>query len=153
MMRIRTEAYVFVSGIQHPILIGRASCHFLEPSAEMLRVGKSQFVGYFADGLRGVEHPFFRHLEHLLLDVFQGGHSGLLLDEVAEIVGGKAKRFGALLYRRHPLCCGLARCEIVVQQILEAGQDVVVGIFAGDELTVVETDAVVEQQFDVVGNQ
>lgn len=144
---------LFVSGIQHPILIGCASRHFLEPAAEMLRVGESQFVGDFADGFRGVEHPFFRHVEHLLLDVFQGGHSGLLLDEIAEIVGGKAKRIGALLNRGHPLCCGLARCEIVIQQVLEAGQDIVVGIFAGDELAVVETDAVVEQQFDVVGNQ
>jgi len=35
--------------------------------------------------------------------------------------------------------------EIVVQQIFEPGENVFVDIFAGDELTVVETDTIVEE--------
>lgn len=97
--------------IHCPVFVRRAPCHLLEPAVEMQGIGKSQFVGYLADGFRGVESPFFRHVKHLLPDVFQSGHSGLLLHEVAEIVSQEVKRVGTVLHRRHPSFGGPARCE------------------------------------------
>lgn len=43
---------------------------------------------------------------------------------------------------------GLVRCEVVIEQFLEMGQNVLVGFLAGDELAVVETGAVIQEQFD-----
>ena len=35
----------------------------------MLRIWKSQFVGYLADGFGDIEYTLFRYIEHLLLDM------------------------------------------------------------------------------------
>lgn len=57
--------------------------HFLEPTAEMLRIWKSQFVGYLADGFGDIEYTLFRYIEHLLLDMFQRRNTGFLFQKVA----------------------------------------------------------------------
>lgn len=57
------------------VFIGRTPGHFLEPTAEVLRIWKSKFIGYFTYGLRRIEYPLFSDIEHFLLDVFQGRHS------------------------------------------------------------------------------
>ena len=43
---------------------------------------------------------------------------------------------------------GLIRREIVVQQSFERTERILVLFFAGNELSVIETDAIVEQQLD-----
>lgn len=118
----------------------------------MLRIRESQFVGYFADGLPGVEYTLFGYIQHFLLDMLQCRHPGFFLHQVAEIIGRQAELIGALLHSRHSVFSRFVRCKIFVQQILETGQDIVVGILAGNELAVVKADAVIEQQFDIVGN-
>lgn len=68
-----------VKSVRGSVFIRRASCHFLEPAAEMLRIREPQFTGYFADGFLRVEYALFGCVQHFLLDMLQRGHSGLFL--------------------------------------------------------------------------
>ena len=43
--------------------------------------------------------------------------------------------------------------EIVVQQGFKTGKDVAIQVLAGDELAVVETDAVIQQKLDIVHDE
>ena len=73
------------------------------------------------------------------------GHARLLFDQIAEIVGGQMQLLGAVRDCRRAEFRGAVRSEIAVQQRFEGGQRILVLLFAGDELPVVEADAVVEQ--------
>ena len=73
----------------------------------------------------------------------------MALHQVAEVIGRQVQLVGKPRYGRKSRLCHFRRIEIVVQQLFETLQYVVVDFLAGHELTVVETDAVVEQQFDI----
>ena len=75
------------------------------------------------------------------------------LQQVAQVIGRQAKFVGAILNGRDSFRSGLSGTEIAVQQGFEAGKDIAVQVFAGDELAVVKTDAVIEQQLHVVRDQ
>ena len=119
----------------------------------MLGIAETEFVGDFADRLRRVEYPFLGDVDHLQLNVLLRRFAGLLLYQVAEIVGRQVQLFRAPAYRRHPVALGRVAFEIVVQQPFEPGQRVFVDLAARDELPLVEAYAVVEQQFDVRDDQ
>lgn len=55
---------------------------------------------------------------------------------------------GAPSHRRRTQPAGVARCKIAVKQIFEAHQYVFIDPFASDELPVIETCAVIQEQFD-----
>ena len=84
----------------------------------MLRILETELISDFADGFAGVEYFFFCDIDHLICTVF---------------------------YCRQARTLRFFGIEIVVQQIFEPGENVFVDIFAGDELTVVETDTIVEE--------
>ena len=88
-----------------------------------------------------------------MLDVFPGRFAGFALDEVAEIVGRQAQLAGTVFHRRQPLVQGVVRREVGVEQLLETGQNIAVGLLPGDELPLVETQAIVQQQFDLGDQQ
>ena len=66
-------------------------------------------------------------------------------DQIAEIIGGQMHLICTVFYCRQARTLRFFGIEIVVQQIFEPGENVFVDIFAGDELTVVETDTIVEE--------
>ena len=73
----------------------------------------------------------------------------MALHQIAEVVGRQVQLVGKPRYGRKPRLCHFRRIEIANQQLLETLQYIVVDFFTGHELTVVETGAVIEQQFDV----
>ena len=119
----------------------------------MLRVLETKFVGNLADGLPRVEYALFCHIQGLLLNMLQGGFTRFLFQQVAQIVGREAESVGTILHGGQSFRGRFAGMEIRIQQGLEAGKDVAVQVLAGDELAVVEAFAIVEQQFDVVGDE
>lgn len=60
--------------------------------------------------------------------------------------------FSKKIHRRQSQILDIFRLEIIVQQVFKFEQDIGVAIFAGNELSVVKTNTVIEQQFDVVGH-
>ena len=56
--------------------------------------------------------------------------------------------FRAKCYCRRAKFQGLVRFEIIVQQGFEGRERILILFFTGNELPVVETDAIVQQQFD-----
>ena len=83
------------------------------------------------------------------MDVLNGRLACLFLDEVPEIVGGEVKLVGTPRHGRQSDLFRLVRIEITCQQFLETGKNIAVDNFAGSKLTVVEAEAMVEQDFDV----
>ena len=78
------------------------------------------------------------------MDVLLGRFAGFLLDQIAEIVRGKAQFSGAPFYRRQPFALGAIPRKIVVEQPFEPGQNVMIDVRTGDELP---------QHFDVDGDE
>ena len=87
----------------------------------MMRILESDFVGNLAHGLIRACQQILDTVNDGKVDVFNGGLAGFLLHKVAEIVGG--------------------------HQFLETSEDIAVDGLAGGKLAVVETEAVVEQDF------
>ena len=56
-------------------------------------------------------------------------------------------------YRRQPFALGAIPRKIVVEQPFEPGQNVMIDVRTGDELPLVEAQTVVEQHFDVDGDE
>lgn len=56
--------------IDNPILIRGKSCLLFKPSAKMLRILKSKFVGNLSDRPPRVENTLFRHFQGLLLNMY-----------------------------------------------------------------------------------
>ena len=128
----------------HSIFVGSTSHLLLEPPGEMLRILEAKLVGYLTNGFSCVENPFFGCFQGLLLDMLQGGQACFFSQQVTQVIGRKAELVGTCLHGRQSFRGRFAGTEIVVQQGFEAGEDVTVQIFPGDELSVVETDAIVE---------
>ena len=111
----------------------------------MLRILETELISDFADGFAGVEYFFFCDIDQFGLDMFGSGFPGLFFDQIAEIIGGQMHLICTVFYCRQARTLPFFGLEIVVQQIFEPGENVFVDIFAGDELTVVETDTIVEE--------
>lgn len=110
---------------------------------------KSQFVSNLADGLLRVEYQVFGNLRDFELDVFLCRLARLLFNQVAEIVGRQAEIRGTVFYSRQTVLLSLPFCEIVVEQPFKTGENVLVGIGAGDKLPFVEAQAIIQQCLDV----
>ena len=115
----------------------------------MLRILESQFVGYLAHRLAGIENPLLGQADQFRLDMLLRRAARLLLDEIAEVVGRQMELPGAVFHRWQTLDPGLLRGEIVVEQTFETDQNVAVDTSARDELPFVEAHAIIEQQLDV----
>lgn len=119
----------------------------------MLGILETEHVGYFVDRLLGAQQFVLGQVHDFVLYQFLGRATSLLLDEVAEIVGGEEAVLGEIFHGGQSFPLSPVACEIVVKQSLELGEHVLVHLFTGDELTVVEAHAVVEQQLDVATYQ
>ena len=136
----------------HPVLIWCHTSRFLEDPCKVLRILKAKAVCYLTDRIGRYQQLFFCNAHYLILDIFQSGLSGLFFYQVAEIVGRKAQLSGTILHSRQPFLHSIITCEIVVKQCLEASQNITVGILSCDKLTFVKTQAIIEQQLNIVGN-
>ena len=138
---------------RRPVFVGGKACDFLEQTGKVLRILEAEFVGDLSDRLVGCQNPFLGRGDQLELDVLLGRFAGFLLDQIAEIVRGKAQFSGAPFYRRQPFALGAIPRKIVVEQPFEPGQNVMIDVRTGDELPLVEAQTVVEQHFDVDGDE
>ena len=127
---------------RRPVFVGGKACDFLEQTGEVLRILEAEFVGDLSDRLVGCQNPFLGRGDQLELDVLLGRFAGFLLDQIAEIVRGKAQFSGAPFYRRQPFALGAIPRKIVVEQPFEPGQNVMIDVRTGDELPLVEAQTV-----------
>ena len=93
-----------------------------------------QFVGDFADRPAAFGQQLFGAVDGGQLNVLLCRFSGLLLDQIAEIVGRQVQPVGAPRHRRQTQRLRLVRREIVPQQLFETGQQVLIHVFARNEL-------------------
>lgn len=138
--------------LPYPILIRRHTHCLLERAAEILRILIAEAVGYLADALAGLREQLLGHIHRPLLDVFLRRAAGLLLYQVAEVVGREMQLVGTPCHGGRAEALGIVRHEIAVEQRLEACEDILVRPLARDELAVVEAVAVVEEQLDGRGD-
>ena len=118
-----------------------------------MRVLETEGVGYLADGVGGRGKAVTGLGDEVLLDELLRTISCLGFHEIAEVVGREVQRIGEIAHGRHSLTGGEALGEIVVEHCGKALHQLAVYGFAGDELAVVEADAVVEYQRDVLRHQ
>ena len=78
----------------HSILIRRASCHFLEQAAQVVRVLESHFISNLTDRLVRLQQTVFHLVDYGKMNVFDSRLAGLLLYKVSEIIGRKMKLVG-----------------------------------------------------------
>lgn len=136
------------------VLVGRAARDLLEQACEVLRVLEPETVGHVADRTVAVGDPLLGRVDQAQLDVLLRRAARFALDQIAEVVGREVQPLGAVLHGGKPRIERLFRSEVVVQNLLETGEDVLVGnLAARDELPVVEARAVVEQHLDVVDDE
>ena len=115
----------------------------------MLGVLEAQFVSDLADGLLRVEHQVFGNLRDFELDVFLCRLARLLFNQVAEIVGRQAEFRGAVFHRRKAVLLSLPFGEIIIKQPFKTGNNILIDIRAGDKLTFVKTETVIQQCLDM----
>ena len=113
----------------------------------MLWILESEAIGHLADGLAVIEDPLLCQVDDQGLNMVLGGFPCFLLDKVAKIVGREIQFFGTVGHRGQSEGLGLVGPEIVVQKAFKPFQDALMHILAGDELAVIETYTVIEQQF------
>ena len=120
----------------------------------MCRILESQAVGHVADRILPVEEQLLGRVDELQADVLLGRAARFAFDQITEVVGREAELPGAVAHRRQAERLRQVRSEVIVQDTLEAGEDVLVGnLAAREELPVVEARAVVEQHLDVVDDE
>lgn len=150
--RKRITKWRLSSSLPYPILFRRHAHCLLKRAAEILRILIAEAVGYLADALAGLREQLLGHIHSLLLDIFLRRAAGLLLYQVAKVVGREMQLVGTPCHGGRAEALGIVRHEIAVEQRLEACEDVLVRPLARDELTVVEAVAVVEEQLDGRGD-
>ena len=119
----------------------------------MLRILESQFIGHLPDGFIRVEKPLLGRVDHLQLDILLGRFPGLLFHQIAEIIGRQAYFACKIAYRRQPFLRSGALGKVIVEQPLETCQDIEIHVPARDELALVKTHTIVEQQFYIGRNK
>ena len=118
----------------------------------MVRILEADSIGYLAHGLVRACQRVLDAVDDGKVDVFDGGLARFLLDEVAEIVGGKMELVGTPSHGGQTDLFRLVGIKIAGHQVLETSEDIAVDGLAGGKLTVVETEAMVEQYLDVGGD-
>ena len=118
----------------------------------MMRILESNCVRYLAYCLVRACQQVLDTVDDSEVDVFNGGLSSLFLDEVTEIVGGEMKLVGTPCYGGQTDLFRLVGVKIAGHQVLETCEDIAVDNLACGKLAVVETEAMVEQDFYVGGN-
>lgn len=58
-----------------------------EEACKIIGVIKTQGIGYFTDGQRGIPQFVFGEHHHVVLNVVEGRFTGKMLDQIPEIVG------------------------------------------------------------------
>ena len=109
-----------------------------------MRILEADFVSNFAHGLVRACQQILDAVDNGKVDVFDGGLARFLLDEVAEIVGGKMELVCTPSHGGQTDLFRLAGIKIAGHQFFEASEDIAVDSFAGGKLAVVKTEAVVE---------
>lgn len=82
----------------------------------MLRILESQFIGNLADRLVTFQYPFFGKFYDSVLDVFLCCFSCFFLDQVTEIIWGKADFIRKVFDRRKPF----GKCNLILKIILHS---------------------------------
>ena len=114
---------------------------------------ETEGVGYLADAIGGRGEAVTGLSDEVLLDELLGTIARLGFHEVAEVVGREVQRIGKVAHGGHSLSGGEALGEIVIEQNVEALHQLAVDGFSRDELAVVEADAVVQNQGNVLRHQ
>lgn len=86
------------------------------------------------------------------MDIVCGRLPRLLLDKVTKIVGRETELRRAVVDRRQS-AVHVVLLEIVIEQCLELGEQRAVDGLAGHKLTLVETLAVIDKDFDIRSDQ
>ena len=73
--------------------------------------------------------------------------------QIAEIIGRQAYFACKIAYRRQPFLRSGALGKVIVEQPLETCQDIEIHVPARDELALVKTHTIVEQQFYIGRNK
>lgn len=81
----------------------------------MLRIREAHIIGYLANGFIGSKNTLFSNIKRFLLNMFQCRKSGFLFQQVTEIIGGKTKYIGTILYRRYAIFRRCIRIKILIQ--------------------------------------
>ena len=129
------------------------TCARLEQTCEVLRIFEAELIGDFADGQTGLDEELLGTLDDGILDMALGGGAALLADEVAEIVGREAGLVGKVGNCWQTVPFWITADEILLQLLMEGGEDVAVYFMAGDELAVLVAHAVVQEQADGIGDE
>ena len=119
----------------------------------MLRIFEAELVGDFADGQTGLNEQLLGTFDDSILNVALGGGAALFADQVAEVIGRQAGFIGEIGYRGQAVLFWMTVFEILLQMLMERGDDVAVHLVACDELAVVVTHAVVQEQAYSIGDE
>ena len=111
----------------------------------MVWVLKPDFVSYFAYSLVRACQQILDAVDDGKVNVLNGRFARLLLHKVTKVIGGEVKLVGTPGNGRQPKFFRFSRVEVTAQQGFEAGEDIRINGFAGSELAVLETEAMVEQ--------
>ena len=115
----------------------------------MLRILEAQHVcNLFRVHIRGQQGVlcYFRYFD---LDEFMRTLACLGFYQIAKIVWRKADFLGKVFHGGQSLLLCRAGVPILVQQLLEAGKDIVVQHLARDELPFIKAHAIIQQHFDI----
>lgn len=114
----------------------------------MLGIIKAEHFADSVDGESGIVEIFFCSRQESVVDEVFCRAPGLGLDQLSEIGCRKATLVGEITDGRQALVVSLVFDEIS-QHPVELFHYRVVDFLAGDKLPIIETQAVVEKQFDV----
>lgn len=131
----------------------RHTRQLLEDKTELHDVGETQVTGHLRRRCAGGKQHPFGCLQTLDVQKFSQGASRFEAEQVAEIGLAEVQRGGTFGSRGETPALQTSRSDIVVQPPLQTGQQFLVLVLAGDELTFVETGAIIQQQLDEARNE
>lgn len=119
----------------------------------MLWILEPQAISNFTDRKTGIENTVFRYSDQLSLYIFLCRISGLFFNQVTKIIRRQMQGIGTILNRRKPYDLRFLRLKIIVQQILEASQNIFIHMAASNKLPVIKPNAIIQEQFYIIYNQ
>lgn len=119
----------------------------------MLWILEPQAISNFTDRKTGIENTVFRYSDQLSLYILLCRISGLFFNQVAKIIRRQMQGIGTILNRRKPYDLRFLRLKIIVQQILEASQNIFIHMAASNKLPVIKPNAIIQEQFYIIYNQ
>ena len=115
----------------------------------MLWVLEAQLLRHLADALSVVQEAVLHLIKHAEVDHFLRRLARLLLQQITKVVGREAQLAGEILHRGQAVFCSKMVVEVMIEQRLKLGQQVVIDYLAGDELALVEAQQLVKEDLDV----